>query len=119
MNTARTVVYSTSLVVVGMGGYLLSNRISLTALFPTLFGILLTGCSYFVLRHGSRSFIYVGLVLAILGTIAPYRGLLGFLSRIAAGTFEFPLVVVSQTLMSVFCFLFVVEFIFELRREKA
>lgn len=90
---------------VGVGGYVLSNQVSLTALIPAVFGVLILAANALACRLRRNTVVLGGLIaLAVLGVVLPQRGLLAFFSTIFAGRFQFPLVTLSQAFMGILCF---------------
>jgi len=93
------------LLAVGTGGYVLSDRVSLTALIPSVFGVLVLGLNAFSshARLGSAARVCL-LVVTTFGVVLPQRGLLGFFRSILASEFHFRMVTLSQAAMGILCF---------------
>ena len=107
------------LVFVGVGGYVLSNQVSLTALIPAVFGVLLLGANELARRLRHNTVVRGCLIaLAALGVVLPQRGLLGFFSTILTGRFQFPLVTLSQAFMGLLCFAVLVTAIIQWQSSK-
>lgn len=117
MHSRLSTLFGILLVFVGAGGYVLSNQVSLTALIPAVFGVLIVSANELTRRFRCGTGMRVGLIgLAALGVVLPQRGLVSFFSTILAGRFQFPLVTLSQTAMSLLCCAVVVNAILQLKR---
>jgi hypothetical protein len=97
------------LVVLGVGGYFASGRVSKTALIPAFFGgpILLLGLA--ALRADWHDYaLYGALGLAGLGFFGSGRGLPGLWKLLSGGEVKRPAAVIAQSIMAVLCLAFVV-----------
>ena len=111
------------LILLGLGGYVLSSGASVTALIPAFFGlpILILGV---VAQRGylQRSSQYVILVLAVLGFLGSVRGLIKIFSLLAGEDVTRPFAVIVQSSMAVICLIYIALWIkafIDERREAA
>ena len=96
-----TIALGAALVVLGLGGYLLTGAVSLTALIPAAFGLLFVVAG--VLARDDRKRMHAmhgAVVIALLGFLGSFRGLLG-LGKVFDGTAVRPAAIVAQTIMAV------------------
>lgn len=71
-----TVATGIALIVLGLGGYLLTGASSLTALIPAVFGLLLVGAGLVARRERLRMHaMHAAVVVALLGFLGSVRGL--------------------------------------------
>ena len=98
---ATTIALGAALIVLGLGGYILTGAVSLTALIPAAFGLLfvLAGGLARDDRKGMHA-MHAAALVAILGFLGSFRGLLG-LGKVFDGTAVRPAAIVAQTIMAV------------------
>jgi hypothetical protein len=109
MRKQPIVLYSVLLVIVGIGGYLISGMASLTALIPTAFGILIYASNALDTRSDGKAWLVVTGVLALAAVGGAARGLSTFLTGLFEGGPS--LASTSQTLTLVLCVLVLVAVI--------
>jgi len=97
-----TLVYGILLIVLGVVGYNLSDRVSVTALIPAFFGVLV--CVLGVLaRHETlrKHMMHVLSLLALVGFLGTVSGLAGLAESIGGGDVEQPMAAISRSIMAV------------------
>ena len=89
------------LIVLGLAGYFLTGAVSLTALIPAAFGLVIALAGLLARDERKRKHaMHAAVVLALLGFLGSIRGLLG-IGEVFAGTAARPAAVVAQTIMAV------------------
>ena len=103
-----TIGFGVVLILLGLGGYVLSSGVSITALIPAFFGlpILILGV---VAQRGylQRFSLYGVLVLAVLGFLGSVRGLIKLFSLLAGEDVTRPFAVIVQSNMAVICLIYI------------
>ena len=97
---ATTIALGAVLIILGVGGYGLTGAVSLTALIPAAFGLLLVLAG--VLARDDRwrmHAMHAAVLVALLGFLGSARGLLG-LGKVFDGTAVRPAAIVAQTIMA-------------------
>ena len=99
------IVLGIALVALGVGAYGLSGFVSLTALIPALFGILITvlGVVGYRQTHRQRMTAYGIGLLAVLGVLGSTRGIPDIIALVTGGAVESPIAAVSQGAMIAAC----------------
>ena len=97
---AATIALGVALIVLGLGGYVLTGAVSLTALIPAAFGLLLA-LAGLIGRDDRRRMhaMHAAVVLALLGFLGSVRGLLR-IGDVFHATSARPAAIVSQTIMA-------------------
>ncbi len=97
-------VLSSVLVVVGIGAYVLSDFASVTALIPTIFGVLIGGLAV-VGRDSSRErpAMYAIGVFAVLGVLGSVRAVPDIITVLTGGSVDSLVAPVTQGVMIVVC----------------
>lgn len=114
-----TIVTGSLLSLIGILGYVFSDRSSLTALIPLLFGTLLELCGVLALRPAMKKHAMHGAsVLALLGMLGSVRGAVSFISLLGGGTVARPLAAQVQAAMFVICFVLLVLCIRSFREAR-
>jgi hypothetical protein len=99
--TRLTVVIGSVLVVLGVVGYAATAAASVTALIPSLVGVLLLLCAAAAGRPGwHRHGIHAALVVALLGALGTLMNVVR-IGEVFAGTAERPAAVIESTVMFV------------------
>lgn len=106
--TRLTIVIGAVLVVLGVVAYVATAMVSVTALIPSLVGLLLLGCAAVARKpdwhkHG----IHAALVVALLGALGTLMNV-ARLGEVFAGTAERPAAVIESTLMFVILVVYLV-----------
>lgn len=109
MNILRiTIIYSVLLIIIGTGGYIVSNAASITALIPTLFGMILlflglAGRREHLRKHTTR----IAVALGLIGFVATVGGLGDLMAMISGEDVERQLAVVIKSIMAILSLLYV------------
>jgi fucose 4-O-acetylase-like acetyltransferase len=97
---STTIALGAALIVLGLGGYVLTGAVSPTALIPAAFGALLVVAGVLARDAGKRMHaMHAAVVIALLGFLGSARGLLG-LGKVLDGTAVRPAAIVAQTIMA-------------------
>ena len=103
-----TIGFGVVLILLGLGGYVLSGGVSITALIPAFFGlpILILGV---VAQRGylQRFSLYGVLVLAVLGFLGSVRGSTKLFSLMVGGDVARPFAVLVQSFMAITCLVYI------------
>jgi endonuclease/exonuclease/phosphatase family metal-dependent hydrolase len=103
-----TLALGAALVVLGLGGYLLTGGVSLTALIPAAFGLLFVAAGLLARSDRWRMHaMHAAVLIALLGFLGSARGLLG-IPKVLDGTAVRPAAIVSQSFMAVLTLAYVV-----------
>jgi hypothetical protein len=98
--SAITIALGVALIVVGVAGYVLTGAVSLTALIPAAFGLVLALAGVIARDERKRKHaIHAAVVVALLGFLGSVRGLLQ-IGAVLDGTAARPAAVVSQSVMA-------------------
>ncbi len=96
-----TIALGVALIVVGLGGYFLTGAVSLTALIPAAFGLVIAIAGLLARDERKRKHaMHAAVAVALLGFLGSVRGLLQ-IGSVFDGTAARPAAVVSQTVMAV------------------
>jgi len=97
---STTIALGVVLVILGLGGYFLTGGVSLTALIPAAFGVLLALAGLLARDERKRKHaMHAAVVVALLGFLGSVRGLLQ-IGGVFDGTAARPAAVVAQTVMA-------------------
>ena len=101
---AVTTVFGLLLIVLGLGGYFGSRRVSKTALIPAFIGLPILILGLVALSEtATRPAIIAATVVAILGFCGAARGLPKLANMLAGATIERPIAAIMQSVMAVLC----------------
>ena len=101
------------LILLGVGGYFGSGRVSKTALIPAFFGVPILALGLVALRADWHDYaLYGALALAALGLLGSGRGLPGLGRLLSGREVKRPAATVAQSIMAMLCFAFVVWGVF-------
>ncbi len=109
MNILRiTIIYSVLLIIIGTGGYIVSNAASITALIPTFFGMILlflglVGRREHLRKHTTR----IAVALGLIGFVATVGSLGDLMAMISGEDVERQLAVVIKSIMAILSLLYV------------
>jgi len=94
-----------ALVALGVGAYGLSDFVSLTALIPAIFGVLITVLSVVGYQQTHRQRVAASgiALLAVLGVLGSTRGIPDIMTLLTGGPVESPVAAVSQGAMIGVC----------------
>jgi len=104
-----TLFYGLALIVLGVAGYFLTGRESVTALIPSFFGIPITLLGMVAAANpGKRKLVmHIAVFLGVLGAAGSARGLSGFMAVLSGGEVERPAAAVAQGIMFILSVAFV------------
>ena len=89
------------LIIVGLAGYFLTGAVSLTALIPAVFGLVIAVAGLMARDEGKRKHaMHAAVLVALLGFLGSIRGVFQ-IGALLDGTVARPAAVVSQTIMAV------------------
>ena len=95
-----TIALGVILVILGLAGYFLTGGVSLTALIPAAFGLVIAVCGVIARDERKRKHAMHGaVVVALLGFLGTVRGLLK-IGAVLDGSAARPAAVISQTVMA-------------------
>lgn len=121
--TKNTTTFGTIFIFLGLLGWFLTDRVSMTALIPTFFGLTMVVLARIAeLKENLRKHIMHAVVLIVLlGVFGSASGLVKFIGSLFGGELERPIAVYLQALYAVLSIVFIVlavrSFI-EARRAK-
>jgi len=102
-----TIGFGAALAALGLGGYLLTGRTSLTALIPLALGVLLAACGAAALDPARRKHaMHAAAVVGLLGFLGPLRVLPQMVALVGGGAVEHRAAVVDQLLLMILCAVF-------------
>lgn len=104
-----TIIFGALLIILGVGGYVLTGAQSITALIPALAGVVFTILGAVALKPPARKHaMHAAAALALLGFLGTLPGVIK-LARWAGGTEPArPAAVISQSIMAGLCLIFLV-----------
>ena len=103
-----TIALGVALIVLGLAGYFLTGAVSVTALIPAAFGLVLAVCGAIARDPGKRRHaMHAAVVVALLGFLGSARGLMQ-IGALLNGTAARPAAVISQTIMAVLTLVYIV-----------
>lgn len=118
-----TVALAAALIVLGVGGYFGSGRVSPTALIPAAFGLVLLILGMVARDPGKRKHAMHGAAMVgVLGVLGTASGLVKFIRMATGEAVARPQAVVAQAAMCVLCLVFValcVKSFIDARRTRA
>lgn len=101
--------FGIALVILGVVGYMSTGGVSITALIPSAFGLLLVCAGIASYRESLRIHaMHLAVVVGVLGLLGSANGFIGFFTLLLGGEVERPRAVVSQAIMAVLMTVFVV-----------
>jgi hypothetical protein len=104
-----TIAFGVVLIVLGVAGYVASGAVSITALIPAIFGVVLAALGALARNEGMRKHAMHGAVLVgLLGFLGSARGLLQLPALMSGGDVARPAAVIAQSVMAILMLLFVV-----------
>ena len=118
-----TIGLALALIVLGVGGYFGSDRVSPTALIPAAFGLVLLILGIIARDAGKRRHAMHGaVVVGLLGVLGTVSGLVKFLRLASGEAVARPQAVTAQAVMCALCLVFValcVKSFIDARRSRA
>jgi uncharacterized membrane protein HdeD (DUF308 family) len=114
-----TIALGAALTVLGIGSYVLTNAVSLTALIPAAFGLVLIATGVIAQNDRMRMHaMHAAVVVALLGFLGSFRGLLG-IGKVLDGTAVRPAAIVAQTIMALLTLVYIVVAVRSFIRARA
>jgi len=102
-----TIGFGLALAALGVAGYLGTDRTSLTALIPLVFGLLLVVCGALARREALRKHaMHAAAVIGLIGFLGPLRVLPQMLALLGGGAVAHRAAVLDQLAMLVVCGVF-------------
>lgn len=96
-----TIIFGVVLVALGVGGYVASGGVSVTALIPAAFGVVLTMLGGIAVNQRYRpAAVSVAAAVALVGFLGSVRGLTGMVDLLSGAEVQRPAAVVSQSAMA-------------------
>lgn len=103
-----TIALGVVLIILGLAGYVLTGAVSLTALIPAAFGVVLTVAGVIARNERARKHaMHAAVLVALLGFLGSFRGLLQ-IGALLDGTAARPAAVVSQIVMAALTLVYLV-----------
>ena len=105
---STTIAFGVVLIVLGVAGYFGSGAVSVTALIPAIFGVVLAPLGVVARNEAMRKHAMHGAVLVgLLGFLGSARGLLRLPALMSGGEVARPAAVIAQSVMAILMLLFV------------
>jgi fluoride ion exporter CrcB/FEX len=118
-----TIGFGIVLIVLGIGGYFGSDRVSVTALIPAAFGLLLVIFGALARDDKRRKMaMHIAVTVGLLGFLGTVSGLFKLPALLSGGVVERPGAVVSKSIMAVLMAVYVgmcVKSFIDARRRRA
>ena len=118
-----TIGFGIVLIVLGVGGYFGSDRVSLTALIPAAFGLLLVIFGALARDEKRRKMaMHIAVTVGLLGFLGTVSGLFQLPTLLSGGVVERPGAVISKSIMAVLMAIYVgmcVKSFIDARRRRA
>ena len=104
----KTIIYGVLLVLLGIGGYALTQGVSITALIPAAFGFVQIALGLIARQESRRKHaMHIAAALGVLGLFGSVNGLVKIIASIAGASLERPAAAYSQSLMALLSAIFV------------
>jgi hypothetical protein len=118
-----TIGFGIVLIVLGLGGYFATDMVSLTALIPAAFGLLLVVFGALALDDKRRKLaMHIAVTVGLLGFLGTVSGLFQLPTLLSGGAVQRPGAVVSKSIMAVLMAVYVamcVKSFIDARRKRA
>jgi len=118
-----TIGFGVVLIILGLAGYFGTDMVSLTALIPTAFGILLVFFGSAARDEKKRKMaMHIAVTVGLLGFLGSVPGLLKLGPLLSGGEVARPIAVVAQSIMAILMAIYVamcVKSFIEARRSRA
>ena len=118
-----TIGFGVVLIVLGLGGYFATDMVSLTALIPAAFGLLLVVFGALALDDKRRKLaMHIAVTVGLLGFLGTVSGLFQLPTLLSGGAVQRPGAVVSKSIMAVLMAVYVamcVKSFIDARRKRA
>ena len=107
--SSQTLYTGIALIVLGIGGYVLSGAASVTALIPAIIGALFVLLGLLGRKESARKHVmHAAILLAVLAVGGTFRGITGVLLWLGGTSPERPMAVVVQAITALLCIALVV-----------
>jgi len=104
----KTIIYGVLLVVLGIGGYILTQGVSMTALIPAAFGIVQIVLGLIARNDTRRKHaMHVAAALGVLGLLGSFKGLTKVMASLTGAGLDRPAAAYSQSMMALLSAVFV------------
>ena len=104
----KTIVYGILLVVLGIGGYILTQGVSMTALIPAVFGIVQIGLGLIAQNESRRKHaMHIAAALGVLGFFGSFKGLIKVIASMTGAGLDRPAAAYRQSIMALLSAIFV------------
>jgi hypothetical protein len=98
------------LIVLGLIAFFVTGMQSITALIPSFFGIVFFILGLIARKESARKVaMHISMVIALLGIIGTFSGLLKFFALVTGGDITRPAAVITQTIMAVLLIFYLVS----------
>ena len=118
-----TIAFGVVLIVLGLGGYFGTDRVSPTALIPAAFGLLLIVFGVMARDEKRRKLaMHIAVAVGLVGFLGTLTGLFKLFTMLAGGEVARPTAVVAQSIMAVLMLVYVgmcVKSFIDARRRRA
>jgi hypothetical protein len=103
-----TIIFGVVLIALGIVGYVGTGAVSVTALIPSVFGVLLALLGWLALNERYRKHaMHVAAAIGLVGFLGSVRGLIRLSDLIAGTEVERPAAVISQSVMAILMVAFI------------
>ena len=103
-----TIIFGVVLIALGVVGYVGTGAVSVTALIPSVFGVLLALLGWLALNERYRKHaMHVAAAIGLVGFLGSVRGLIRLSDLIAGTEIERPAAVISQSVMAILMVAFI------------
>lgn len=104
----KTIVYGVLLVVLGLGGYILTQGVSMTALIPAVFGVIQIVLGLIARQESRRKHaMHIAAALGVLGLLGSFSGLVKVIASMTGAGLDRPAAAYSQSIMALLSAIFV------------
>ena len=108
--TQTTIGLGIILIVLGLIGFFATGSQSVTALIPSFFGIVFLILGVVARKESARKMVmHIAMVIALLGLIGTFSGLIKFFALITGGEVTRPAAVIAQTIMALLLIFYLVS----------
>jgi len=104
-----TQAFAVALIILGIGGYVVTNAVSITALIPAFFGLPVLAFGVLAARPQARRGLWMHLAVGVmfLGLLGTARAMPTAVSLLSGGAVERPAAVIAQVIMAALCLAYV------------
>ena len=103
-----TIFFGVALIVLGVVSYVATGAVSITALIPAAFGIVLTLLGVVALNeHRRKHAMHFAVLIGMLGILGTLRGLAAMPRVVSGGDVERPAAVIAQGIMAILMIVYV------------